>query len=328
MQNQNKKDYMPLIYDAITDLKRYRSVSGSEGVVYFLNDKFVLKEYVNIDDPELFEVVFDKYCKEFQMLSNNGFMLPKVYAWLPFVNMSYYMGKSKNKHRYFILEERVKGRELYVGEIEDAFHLIKDVCSDADFKKVMRGYYMDQIDSGMIPLWDEIVERYFGDYIVMNSMLEAMPQAEFDKFLIQAYKMYTDGEYLYPDLFPHNILVDEKRGLTIIDPLMTSSLNEGNGVDSSDYAKDVLSLFVYNTFVNKPRKCVAERVELSSKLKELSSENEKLTKAVLTRVLESTRLNIGDLTKTLKREDKVFSEHVLKTILKQENVEELYYGYF
>ena len=44
---------------------------------------------------------------------------PKVYAWLKLPNIKFYDGLESNQYDYYILEERVKGRNLYFGFFED-----------------------------------------------------------------------------------------------------------------------------------------------------------------------------------------------------------------
>ena len=94
------ENYYGFLIDNIPNLKQCRSVSGGEGVVYFLNDSFVVKEYKTLEDWNAFENVFNSYCKEMQTFAESGYSLPKIYAWAQIPNINYFLNNDKNKYNY------------------------------------------------------------------------------------------------------------------------------------------------------------------------------------------------------------------------------------
>lgn len=316
-------DYSQYLLNNIANLKSFPSFAGSEGVAYFVNDDFVIKEYINVDNWELFDDIFDNYCKEMQAFANKGLSLSKIYAWTRMVNFNYYTGKCKNKYRYFILEERVQGRELYFGEVGDAFALVKDLCSKEEFKSIIKDSYLGGFRDSQLTLVDEILKRYFEDYVKMNEMLESMPEKDRVNFLTDAHEMYNVGKFLYPDLFPHNILVESGK-LTMIDPMMADTNNGTNGVNGSMYVKDMVSLFIYNYMINKPRGSVQSRVLSNRQLSNLCERNTKVTKELITKIVHAIRDNCGDAFEFMTDEDKDYTEMVLRSIFQLQDAESVY----
>jgi len=277
-----KSQYYNRLLDSINNLNQYYSLSGGEGVVYFLDDKFVVKEYKTIEKWDEFDKVFYDYCQQMQQFANSGYSIPKIYAWVKIPNMNYYIKNEKNKFRYFILEERVAGRELFFGFIEDAYDIVKDLCSNDEFKKVL----LTNPDSN---LFCEIVKRYFEDYIRMNEIIESMPEGELSKFVVDSYKMFLTGKNIYPDLYPHNILIDDSQKICMIDPHFESEARSGDEyIKKSDYLTDMINLFLYNGFVNKPDKMLKHYKDGGfnfSRLENEINQNKKLSKRALIRLL-------------------------------------------
>ena len=82
--------YYEKLLSVIPDLRSYNSACGGEGVAYFLDDKFVVKEYAAADDWDMFDQVFDVYCEEMQRYAEMGYKVPKIYAWVKVPNIGYY----------------------------------------------------------------------------------------------------------------------------------------------------------------------------------------------------------------------------------------------
>jgi len=277
-KNLQNNEYYAFLIDAIPNLKFARSYSGGEGRAYFLDDNLIVKEYLKADDWDGFDKTFDAYCLQMKTFADKGFSVPKIYAWARIPNMNHYLKGEKNKHRYFILEEYVKGRELYFGYLADAYEVAKDLCSRNEFN--------ESIKNGEDSLFTEIIKRYFEDYITMNECIESMSESELAKFLTDSYNMYFGGRVLYPDLFPHNILVDGD-SVKMIDPhINTDSRERDFRYIESDYVTDVVNLFLYNTFVNKPRKSLSGYKHFNfSQFQNLIDKNKRVSKEALVRVL-------------------------------------------
>ena len=108
-------DYHGMLLGLIPKRKQFKSLAGSEGVAYLISPKYVLKEYTKSDDWKIFDKFFDAYCSEIQAFANSGVNIAKIYSWVKVPNIGYYTSGDKNNYSYFILEERVPGRELYLG---------------------------------------------------------------------------------------------------------------------------------------------------------------------------------------------------------------------
>ena len=276
---QKKIDYKGMLIDLIPKRKQFKSFAGSEGIAYFVSPKYVLKEYTKNDNWKEFDEVFDAYCKELQDFSRNGIGIAKVYSWVKVPNIGHYTKGDKNIYQYFILEERVPGRELYLGYLEDAFSVVSDLCSEEDFKKALK-------DSGSPSLYKQIVERYVGDYIQMNEFLESLSDNELSKFVEDAYKMYKTGVASYPDLFPHNILVDtQKSSIKMID-MHTKTSDDILTPDTADsnFIRDLSGLFLYNCFPNKPGNYLIDRKFDYSNFDDLAKQNTKLSKQIISKM--------------------------------------------
>ena len=121
---KNNIDYYGMLLDFIPIRKRYKSYAGSEGIAYFVSPNFVLKEYTKSDDWESFDKIFECYCSEIQACSRAGMAVSEIYSWVKVPNMGHYTKGDKNAYQYFILEERVPGRELYFGNDINMQHII------------------------------------------------------------------------------------------------------------------------------------------------------------------------------------------------------------
>ncbi len=272
-----KIDYYGMLLDLIPKRKQFKSYSGSEGVAYFISNKLILKEYTSVDDWEIFDKIFDAYCSEVQRFANNGVNIAKIYSWARIPNIGRYTKGDKNAHNYYILEERVPGRELYLGYLEDAYEMMRDLCSESEYNKTI-AHAEDK------NLYREILRRYFTDYVQMNEYLESLSDIDFEKFLADAYKMYKRGERSYPDLFPHNILVDGNKPPKMIDmhiKISDESLNPKNA--DSHFIRDMSGLFMYNCFPNKPEQYLLASEFDYSEFNLETKKNIKLTKQIISR---------------------------------------------
>ena len=70
--------YYSKLINLIPSRKQFKSYAGSEGVAYFVSDKYVLKEYTKVEDWETFDRFFDLYCSEVQKFANSGMNIAKI----------------------------------------------------------------------------------------------------------------------------------------------------------------------------------------------------------------------------------------------------------
>ena len=71
-------NYHENLLNAIPYLSNFSKVNGGEGVAYFLDENFVVKEYLDSDNWDMFDRVFESYCKEMQLYAEMGFNVPKI----------------------------------------------------------------------------------------------------------------------------------------------------------------------------------------------------------------------------------------------------------
>ena len=278
--NFSEQDCRDLLLELVPRLKRFTSAEGGEGKAYFIGDELIVKQYTDIEDWKTFDKVFDLYCEEMRQFADAGFKVAKPYAWTRFPNIEHYTKGQPNKFNYYILEEQVHGRELYFGYIADAYKLASDLCSKKEFYEAIK-------PKGDKALFYEIVKRYFEDYVVMNECLLSMSDDELTKFLLDAYQMYTSGKVIYPDMFPHNILINDNKSIKMIDPHFEAEGKEINvGFMRSDFVTDVVNLFIYNAFVNHPKRTLREYKGFDfSQFQSFTDKNKKLSKSAILRVL-------------------------------------------
>ncbi len=270
-------DYYSLLIDLIPKRKQFKSYAGSEGVAYFISNKYVLKEYTNIDDWEVFDKLFDAYCTEVKNFADNGINIAKIYSWAKIPNIGYYTKGDKNAYHYYILEERVPGREMYLGYLEDCYHIMKDLCSEEEYNFAIT-------NAGEQELFREIVRRYFIDYVQTNEYLESLSNADFERFLEDIYVMYKTGKKSYPDLFPHNIIINENAVPKMIDMHIKYddiALNPDNA--DSHFIRDMSGLFLYNCFPNKPERYLTNTTFNYGEFADITNKNIKLTRQIIAR---------------------------------------------
>lgn len=209
--NCNIKNYQQILIEQIPYLKTKNHLCGGEGIAYFVDENFVIKKYIDDIEKHEFENQFELFCKEWQKYANLGFSIPKLYAWAKVLNYNYYSGKEKNKYNYYVLQERVKGRELFYGDLIDIYSTLK---IDLPFDKYKQLINTPNIN---VDLFEHIVKTYLNYIIENNLSLANMSESELNNFIEQTYKIYMFAKYCKPDLHPSNVLIDKEK-LTLIDP--------------------------------------------------------------------------------------------------------------
>jgi len=221
MKELSPSEYKEFLLKAIPLLKKCKKATGAEGTAYFFGDKFVVKQYTSIGRAhwDEFDALFTEFCKEMQDLGNVS-AYPKVYAWVKIPNMAYYSGKEYNKFNYYILEERIKGRDLYYGFYHDSYDLCRDYMSFDEFDETI----VHPLDN--FSFFCKIMECYISDYIKINEFLESLNENEIEKFLLENLEVDKKYNYLCSDIHPTNIILENEK-LRPIDPFVIF-LNEKN----------------------------------------------------------------------------------------------------
>jgi hypothetical protein len=266
-------NYDLILREALPLLDNFEKSSGGEGTAYFLSDKFVIKRHTSQFDWETFDEIFDLYCSEMKKFEELGYCVPKIYSWLKIpkesasikneLNAGSYENISLPKFDYYILEERVKGRELFYCFLEDFYPECRDFCSKKQFQKIVNN------PDGNLLEFNEISRRFFRDYILVNQYIESLPEDVLSKFVENTYQMYMKGKFSIPDVYPSNVLISRKK-MNLID---SSALNRNRiGFNESFYTNgfisSVLSLFYTNESIFEPKKMILS----SESGKEFSSE--------------------------------------------------------
>ncbi len=231
-----------LLYEAISHIDDFPSKGGGEGKAYFVSKDLVVKRYFKKVDAE-FEAIFEDYCKEMQNFAERGMNVPKIYSWAKIPN---YNRRVNPEHRYdyYILQDRVKGRELFYGYLEDIYPVCKTLCSRDEFFDTIKNP-----DSHRV-LFNEILKSYLADYVRVNEYLCALPEVQLDKFLYDTYVMCLDGKFSLPDMFPANIFLSKDK-ISIIDNHCEERKQNQMTKEFVDTAmtSGLIWLFFYNNFL-------------------------------------------------------------------------------
>lgn len=251
-KESEKIDYDQYLLKYIPHLKNYKSYSGGEGSAYFINDKFVIKEYSKnfpSRDCEMFGLVFDEYCKEIQQFANEGYSVPKVYSWCKIQNpdISKVYLEDEMPYKYYVLEENIPGRWIYYffEDPEEMYQTCKEVCSKDEFNNAIGKLF------GKKKLKKEILKAYIMDYLKTNQKLESMADGELEKFLTSTYLMAVKGVYSGPDMFRKNILLDGSK-LNIVDSRFRDNMGwSDNALIDEYYLLALVDLMEHNKYLDE-----------------------------------------------------------------------------
>ena len=252
LSNVCSNEYECMLFDLVPHLSEYKSISGGEGAAYFIDQNFVVKEYTKdfpSRDEKEFDRVFEDYCREIQGFAQEGYSVPKIYAWLkvPNTNKSaYYMGQEM-QNKYYILEENIPGRWVYYfyEDLDEMYKACSSVCSKDDFMSAIGQTF------GKFKLKREILKAYIRDYINVNTMLESMSDNELEKFVISTFRMAMWGKYSSPDLFRKNIILGDNR-VTLIDNRFRNNMGISDESELEDlFVLAVIDLIEYNKFMDE-----------------------------------------------------------------------------
>lgn len=277
-----------LDYDRLTEFK---FAEGGEGKAYFLGSvagkPLVLKEF--IDDfssvGSEFGEIFDMYCAEVKRLSESGVKLPNFYDW-------YFRKNELGNKIYYILQDEIKGREIFS---PDPFSFYKNI------------YLGGQVDMNEISLLSEkglekdAVLSYIRDYIMINKFIEEMPESELAKFILDAFKIYSETDYVVPDVTERNVIANlDNQTLTHIDPYMIDKRRDGRYHSENHNERmqkyfdniimDMVRIFRTNNFATLSSndnflKLTSDDFNFRREVARLVMKNSRICEASLTRIL-------------------------------------------
>ena len=132
IENLSNADKQFLLLSSIPMLSGVSSKAGNEGRVFFVSEDVIVKKYFSkIDNPEVLENVFNKYCEECEAFYLRGYNIPRIYTWTMI---------SRPDHTgfdYYLLEERVPGRELFISNIIKMYEEFKDGLTENEFRHLV-----------------------------------------------------------------------------------------------------------------------------------------------------------------------------------------------
>lgn len=224
-------------------LPRFVRKNGNEGEVFFVSDDLIIKKYfANIDSFSVLQFIFNKYCEECEYFYSKGYNIPKIYTWTVL---------SRPDHSgfdYYLLEERVPGRELFISNISRISTRFSGALDDKQFNNLLINPQQN------MPLYNEILNSYVYDFLTMNEKIESMSETNLERFLISVHNMFAECRYAIPDVHARNVLYHEDN-LQLIDLYLERDMD---GYLYSSYTPPellllsrIVALFNYNGDVKK-----------------------------------------------------------------------------
>ena len=231
----NKKiDLNKYLQEIIPSLNKFNFLSGTEGKVYFIDDDFVVKTYFEpIESLEIFEAYF----KEIQSFAEKGYSVPKIFSW------TFVPSVSGERFYIYVLQERVKGKNLFDFNLSEIHEKYKNFNTKDDFDLMVKNRN------------DESFGLYIREFILnclsTNQGLLYLSDLELEKFISTDFNIGVESRFSMPDVQAGNVLFDGER-LRIID---NGFLGYDKGFDSENSVKanlmrDMFLLFYNNESVN------------------------------------------------------------------------------
>lgn len=205
MDKKQQEIYDNLLLSVLFELDKYPKKSGQEGTAYFIDDNFVVKEILGEDSGALGYDGFEVYCQELAHFHKKGYAVPEIYSWA-MLPKSFF--EKSRFNRFYVLEERIPGRRLFLETISHSYELCEDICSKEEYEAA--------ILSKEGNLYKEMVQRYLNDYIERNEQIESMSSKNLENFILSDYNMTKNHTNGMVDLHAGNVLFDGKK-MTIID---------------------------------------------------------------------------------------------------------------
>lgn len=273
-----------MLLEMIPKLHKFRHLSGGEGTAYFVGENVVVKEYDRVSNRLLLDSIFEAYCEEARDFAELGYTVPKIYSWVKIPAKKSFLIPTED--RYFILEERVKGRELFLNKLTQFYHLFQDELSYRRFESIVNNPGND------ILMYKQIVKAYISDYISVNAFIESLPDAELERFIMSVYKMFDEGKYSIPDLSTKNVFSTES-GLCVLDNFMGQrSKHEyfGPMLPEEFLTTMLVILFKANSGIKGvlKNKCIT-RNDSQGEFKKLVEENQIVCKAAMEKIFKALK---------------------------------------
>lgn len=198
LKNSDDEQRRKFLIDSIPNLGKYESRFGSEGTVFFVDDDIIIKKYFpETPSRVITNELFEKYCKECENYYRKGYGIPEIYSWAA-------VPRTKTSGiDYYLLEQRVSGRELFLSNIEEVYQKSSGWLNKRDF------FYILQNPESSHVIYKKILFDFISDFREMNEKIESMPEDKMENFVWGVYGMLKDYYHAIPDVHAGNILYHE-----------------------------------------------------------------------------------------------------------------------
>ncbi len=273
---KNNISHASMLKASLKNLNEFSFLSGAEGRVYFVDDNFVIKVY-NMGTETKY---FNEFCTEIKGFADRGYNVPKIYAW---TTEKY----DKYNSNLYVLEERIKGKNIFMQNIAQIYANCKNFCSKDEFAATV----LERDNNA--ELFSYILREYLKEYINVNEQLLALPEEEVEKFILSEYKMGTKAHYSWIDVHPKNVMFDGKKLTHIDNKYMTYPFTLPAAFVKSTVLVDMYTLFYPNGDLKKYKKYIAA----NDKLQELLNQNEETCFLTMRRFIRKAKelINVNSL---------------------------------
>lgn len=282
LSDEQRKEFLLSI---IPQIKKYSSISGGEGTAYFIGNGLIVKEFDKMADRALLDSIFEAYAEESQKFARMGYVVPQIYAWAKTDEKKRLFFEPTFKHRYYILEEQVQGRELFLSALNSIYEQIRCECSRKEYEKALQNPQQNAL------LYKQIVKDYIDDFIMVNAYIESMSDADMEKFIDSLYQMFVQAEYSIPDIHKKNVFMSDG-GLKIIDNFMavkSQHIYFGKLLPDEFLATMLVLLFKPNISVNEMFKDSKLESNMIGEFQALVGQNRIVCTAAIEKVLRAMR---------------------------------------
>ena len=268
----------------LNNLERYECNKGQEGCVYFINKDYIVKKYDRKKNAQLMDGIFEAYCEENNIFANMGYNIPKIFAWLKVPTPLQF--SEDVSYDYYILEQRIEGKTLYIGKLDGIYEYVSDVFSKIKFDSTILAPRLFSYE------YKEIIKKYIELYISMNERLISMNDAEIQLFIETMFAIFKEGEFNFPDVHAKNVIMT-KESLFLIDNYAARKKNLLIVNKYSDYEfmfSRIFLLFRQNTNVRNLKNSNLEMLGVLTKdVVDMIDENMDLCTSALEKMLKAMK---------------------------------------
>ncbi len=286
---------LEFIHSLIPYLDSLPQKRGLEGCVYFLNNDLILKKYDTNKNYEVMSCIFDAYCEESISFSNRGYRVPRIFAW---TKVPKKVIDPTRKFDFFVLEERVPGKDMFLGKLDNIYELFNDQYTFSDFSYILGA--PDKFKSE----YKQIVKKYIQRYVEMNQIIDKLSYSEMKKFIETVRVLHAESKYNVPDVHVKNVILSPS-SLYLIDNYVynKSSLVYMNKINSFEFlVSRIIILFRQNSNILNLKKSTLADHLTNSEIEELINTNMDLCASSIKKLMavakecckHSSRVSAGD----------------------------------